>query len=69
MRIPAHAQKYARAKLVVARSWKMEVYKCLLIFAVFGVSWADLPLSLDKDSFAEVIGTGNPVFVKFFAPW
>lgn len=47
----------------------MRVYVWLMFAAVVGLSRADLPLSLDKDGFAETIGTGGPVFVKFYAPW
>lgn len=42
---------------------------CLLVAAVIGLTLADLPVSLNKESFAEKVGAGSPVFVKFFAPW
>ena len=42
---------------------------CLLVAAVTRLTVADPPVSLDKDSFANTVGAGNPVFVKFFAPW
>ena len=41
----------------------------LVLTAAVGLSWADSPVVLDKDSFAETVGAGKPVFVKFFAPW
>lgn len=47
---------------------KMRV--CVLVLAVtFGLCWAESPVTLDKDGFTETVGTGRPVFVKFFAPW
>ena len=41
----------------------------LLFAAAIGLVSADSPLELDPESFAETVGTGDLVFVKFFAPW
>ena len=49
-------------------SVKMRLCSCVLLAAVCSLAWAE-PVSLDKDSFAENIATGKPLFVKFFAPW
>ena len=45
----------------------MQVF--LVLATAIGLSWAEAPVTLDKDSFAETVGAGKPVFVKFFAPW
>ena len=46
----------------------MQVFLLVLATAI-GLSCAEAPVTLDKDSFAETVGAGKPVFVKFFAPW
>lgn len=46
---------------------KVFVHVCVLVMAG-SLVWAD-PVLLDKDSFAETVDSGKPVFVKFFAPW
>ena len=63
---------YYAGKTPRARAYRRKmrfVAVCLLLAAVTGLTLADPPISLNKDSFAETVGAGNPVFVKFFAPW
>lgn len=53
----------------VALNLEMGFSVCLLVAAVIGLTLAEPPVSLNKESFAKTVGAGSPVFVKFFAPW
>ena len=68
-----HALAHAHTRGGCVRLLKMRsragLCVCLLVAATFGLSLAELPVVLDKDGFSETIGTGHPVFVKFYAPW
>lgn len=41
----------------------------VITFALLANLGASEPLMLNKETFSEAIASGNPCFVKFFAPW